>query len=81
MSTAYSVLIGGSIAIDHIKTPVAEGKNLLGGSASFTGIAASYFASAVHLIGIIGKDFPQEHLDPRTRALGGRYLFKVRRIP
>jgi sugar/nucleoside kinase (ribokinase family) len=63
MSTAYSVLIGGSIAIDHIKTPVAEGKNLLGGSASFTGIAASYFASAVHLIGIIGKDFPQEHLD------------------
>jgi sugar/nucleoside kinase (ribokinase family) len=63
MSTASSVLIGGSIAIDHIKTPVAEGKNLLGGSASFTGIAASYFASAVHLIGIIGKDFPQEHLD------------------
>ncbi len=63
MSAASSVLIGGSIAIDHIKTPVAEGKNLLGGSASFTGIAASYFASAVHLIGIIGKDFPQEHLD------------------
>jgi sugar/nucleoside kinase (ribokinase family) len=63
MSAASSVLIGGSIAIDHIKTPVAEGKNLLGGSASFTGIAASYFTSPVHLIGIIGKDFPQEHLD------------------
>lgn len=61
--TQTPVLIGGSIAIDHIKTPVAEGKNLLGGSASFTGFAASYFTSPVHLVGIIGKDFPQEHLD------------------
>ena len=57
------VLVGGSIAIDNIKTPTAEGKNLLGGSASFTGIAASYFTAPVHLVGIIGKDFPQEHLD------------------
>jgi cytidine kinase len=58
-----SVLIGGSIAIDHIKTPTAEGKNLLGGSASYAAIAASYFTDPVHLLGIIGKDFPQEHLD------------------
>ena len=57
------VLIGGSIAIDNIKTPTAEGNNLLGGSASFTGFAASYFTSPIHLVGIIGKDFPQEHLD------------------
>ena len=57
------VLVGGSIAIDNIKTPTAEGKNLLGGSASFTGIAASYFTAPIHLVGIIGKDFPQEHLD------------------
>lgn len=57
------VLVGGSIAIDNIKTPTAEGKNLLGGSASFTGFAASYFTSCIHLVGIIGKDFPQEHLD------------------
>ena len=61
--TSTPILIGGSIAIDHIKTPTAEGKNLLGGSASFTGFAASYFTSPIHLVGIIGKDFPQEHLD------------------
>jgi sugar/nucleoside kinase (ribokinase family) len=61
--TNTPILIGGSIAIDHIKTPTAEGKNLLGGSASFTGFAASYFTSPIHLVGIIGKDFPQEHLD------------------
>ncbi len=57
------ILVGGSIAIDNIKTPVAEGKNLLGGSASYTAIAASYFTSPVHLVGIIGKDFPAEHLE------------------
>ena len=61
--TSTPILIGGSIAIDHIKTPTAEGKSLLGGSASFTGFAASYFTSPIHLVGIIGKDFPQEHLD------------------
>lgn len=64
MSVATTqILIGGSIAIDHIKTPTAEGKNLLGGSASFAGFAASYFNAPIHLVGIIGKDFPQEHLD------------------
>ncbi len=63
MPATTPVLVGGSIAIDNIKTPTAEGKNLLGGSASYTSIAASYFTSPVHLVGIIGKDFPQEHLD------------------
>lgn len=63
MSAQKSVLIGGSIAIDNIKTPTAEANNLLGGSASYAAIAASYFTSPVHLIGIIGKDFPQQHLD------------------
>lgn len=62
-SSSHPILIGGSIAIDNIKTPTSEGKNLLGGSASYTAIAASYFTSPVHLVGIIGKDFPQEHLD------------------
>ncbi|MFK7850281.1 MAG: PfkB family carbohydrate kinase [Akkermansiaceae bacterium] len=63
MSDATPILVGGSIAIDNIKTPTAEGKNLLGGSASFAGIAASYFSSPIHLVGVIGKDFPQPHLD------------------
>jgi sugar/nucleoside kinase (ribokinase family) len=57
------ILIGGTVAIDHVKTPTAEAANLLGGSASYAAIAASYFTTPVHLIGIIGKDFPQAHLD------------------
>lgn len=57
-----SILIGGTVAIDHVKTPTAEAANLLGGSASYAALAASYFTQPVHLIGIVGKDFPAEHL-------------------
>jgi sugar/nucleoside kinase (ribokinase family) len=57
------ILIGGSIAIDHIKTPAAEAANLLGGSASYAALAAACYSPAVHLVGIIGKDFPQQHLE------------------
>ena len=56
------ILIGGTVAIDHVKTPTAEAANLLGGSAAYAAIAASYFTTPVHLVGIIGKDFPLEHL-------------------
>lgn len=57
-----SVVIGGTIAIDHVKTPVAEAKNLLGGSASYASLAASYFTQPVYLVGIVGQDYPEEHL-------------------
>jgi sugar/nucleoside kinase (ribokinase family) len=57
-----SVLIVGSIALDDIKTPVAEHPNLLGGSASYGAVSASYF-SPVNLVGIVGEDFPKEHID------------------
>lgn len=57
-----AVVIGGTIAIDHVKTPDAEAANLLGGSAAYAALAASFFNRSVSLIGIIGHDFPQEHL-------------------
>jgi sugar/nucleoside kinase (ribokinase family) len=57
-----AIVIGGTIAIDHVKTPDAEAANLLGGSAAYAALAASFFSRPVSLIGIIGHDFPQEHL-------------------
>lgn len=64
MSASHSaIVIGGTIAIDHVKTPEAEGSNLLGGSAAYAALAASFFSRSVSLIGIIGHDFPKEHLD------------------
>src|SRR5881296_3501411 len=53
-----SVLVVGSIAIDTVKTPVEEHSNLLGGSACYGALAASFF-SPVRLVGIVGDDFPE----------------------
>jgi sugar/nucleoside kinase (ribokinase family) len=58
-----SVVIAGSVALDNVKTPQDEQKNLLGGSASYAALAASVFSRPVHLVGIRGHDFPQQHLD------------------
>jgi len=63
------VLVVGSIALDHIKTPTAEHHQLLGGSASYAAVAASFFGP-VHLVGVVGDDFPPQH----------RQLFADRKI-
>lgn len=63
-----SVVIAGTVALDHVKTPQAYQENLLGGSAAYASLAAAVFARPVHLVGIIGRDFPEEHL----RMLEGR---------
>ncbi|MES2476800.1 MAG: PfkB family carbohydrate kinase [Verrucomicrobiota bacterium] len=64
LSAPFSkVIIGGTIAIDHVKTPDAEASDLLGGSAAYAALAASFFSTPVDLVGIIGHDFPQAHLD------------------
>ena len=57
-----SVLVVGSIAIDTVKTPVEERSDLLGGSASYAALAASFF-SPVRLVGIVGDDFPKSEFD------------------
>ncbi|MDB4323691.1 carbohydrate kinase, partial [Akkermansiaceae bacterium] len=57
------ILVGGSVAIDNVKTPAADEKNLLGGSASYAALSAAKLSSPVNLIGVVGHDFPQEHLD------------------
>lgn len=61
-SSTPQVVIGGTIAIDHVKTPEAEATQLLGGSAAYAALAASFFTRPISLIGIIGHDFPVDHL-------------------
>src|SRR6266403_3012078 len=57
-----SVLIVGSIALDTVKTPVEEHSNLLGGSASYAALGASFF-SPVRLVGVVGNDFPEAEFE------------------
>lgn len=57
-----SLLITGSIALDSVKTPIEEHHDLLGGSASYASVAASFF-TPVNLVGIVGSDFPKQYID------------------
>jgi cytidine kinase len=57
-----SVLVVGSIALDTVKTPVEEHADLLGGSASYAALSASFF-SPVRLVGVVGSDFPAGEFD------------------
>ena len=57
-----SVLVVGSIALDTVKTPVEEHADLLGGSASYAAVGASFF-SPVKMVGVVGEDFPKAHVE------------------
>ncbi|MEP6604288.1 MAG: PfkB family carbohydrate kinase [Spartobacteria bacterium] len=57
-----SVLVVGSIALDTVKTPVEEHADLLGGSASYAALGASFF-SPVKLVGVVGDDFPESEFE------------------
>jgi sugar/nucleoside kinase (ribokinase family) len=55
-----SILAVGSIAFDSIATPSGRADNVLGGSATYFSLAASYFTS-VRVVAVVGDDFTAEH--------------------
>lgn len=67
MPEALPISVGGTIAIDEVKTPEDHASDLLGGSAAYAALAASYFTEPVHLVGIVGADYPEPHLEMLAR--------------
>ncbi|MHB8782088.1 MAG: PfkB family carbohydrate kinase [Desulfobacteria bacterium] len=57
-----SLLVVGSMAFDSIKSPFGEVDRVVGGSATYFSLAASYL-TPVRLVSVVGKDFPKETLD------------------
>jgi sugar/nucleoside kinase (ribokinase family) len=57
------LLIVGSIGLDDIETPFDKVKNALGGSTTYIALAASYFTGPIEIVGIVGDDFPKEHME------------------
>jgi sugar/nucleoside kinase (ribokinase family) len=64
-----SLLVVGSVAFDSIETPGGTAEEALGGSASYFSYAASFFTRP-RLVGVVGDDFPAEHL----RLFAGRQI-------
>jgi sugar/nucleoside kinase (ribokinase family) len=57
-----SILVVGSIAYDDVETPEEKRSGVLGGSATYFCHAASFFSPS-KLVGVVGTDFKQEHID------------------
>src|ERR1041384_960839 len=84
-----SILVVGSVAFDNITTPSGSAENVLGGSATYFSLAASYFTN-VRVVAVVGEDFTSQHEDGlkkrkvdirgiehakgKTFRWGGRYL-------
>jgi sugar/nucleoside kinase (ribokinase family) len=55
-----SIVAVGSIAFDTIASPSGKVDSVLGGSATYFSLAASYFTE-VRVVGIVGEDFTAQH--------------------
>jgi sugar/nucleoside kinase (ribokinase family) len=87
-----SILVVGSVAFDTVETPFGKAEKVLGGSASFFSVAASFFVP-VNLVGVVGSDFGEkeraafkgrdidlqglEQADGLTFHWGGKYSFDL----
>lgn len=57
-----SIVVVGSLAFDSIETPFGKAGKILGGSANYFALAASYFTD-VRCVSAVGEDFPPDHLN------------------
>lgn len=64
-----SILVVGSVAFDTVETPFGKAEKVLGGSATFFSVAASFFAP-VNLVAVVGRDFGA----PQLEAFEGRKI-------
>lgn len=62
MIPMIDLVVVGSVALDSVKTPFGEAKEILGGAATYSSVAASIFCRP-GLVGVVGKDFPKEHIE------------------
>jgi sugar/nucleoside kinase (ribokinase family) len=73
-----SLLAVGSIAFDSIRTPYGEVVEILGGSATFFAVTASWF-TPVSVVAVVGEDFGKEHLQVfQQRNIDTRGVEQVR---
>ena len=57
-----SVLVVGTVAFDTIETPFGKAERILGGSGTYIALAARYLTAPVRVVGVVGRDFPDEHV-------------------
>ncbi|MGA9057960.1 MAG: PfkB family carbohydrate kinase [Terriglobia bacterium] len=56
-----ALLVVGTVAFDSIRTPHGRAENILGGSATYFSLAASWFVP-VQIVAVVGEDFGEEQV-------------------
>jgi sugar/nucleoside kinase (ribokinase family) len=56
-----ALLVVGSVALDSLETPFGRREDVLGGSASYFSVCASFFGPT-RMVAVVGEDFPEEHV-------------------
>lgn len=57
-----SLLTVGTVAFDTIETPFGRAERVIGGACTYISWSASYFTNDIHLVSIVGDDFPDSEL-------------------
>ena len=57
------LVIVGTVAFDAIETPFGKTDKILGGAATFIGLAAAQFHVDSSIVSIVGGDFPRKYMD------------------
>lgn len=58
-----SLLVIGTVAFDAIETPFGKTDKIIGGAATYIGLAASYFTKKINLVSVVGGDFPRSAIE------------------
>jgi sugar/nucleoside kinase (ribokinase family) len=58
-----SLLVIGTVAFDEIETPIGKTGKILGGAATYIGLAASHLTDDIRIVSVVGDDFPQDYID------------------
>ena len=56
------IVVVGSVAFDNVETPFGKVDDVIGGSATFFSVSASFFAP-VAVVAVVGGDFPKSELE------------------
>lgn len=57
------LLVVGTVAFDAIETPFGKTDKILGGAATFIGLAASQYQVDTGIVSVVGDDFPSRYID------------------
>ena len=58
-----SLLTVGTVAFDKLESPFGKTDKILGGAATYIGMASSLLGVDTAIVSVVGGDFPQKYID------------------